>query len=213
MTGCADSEELRKRLLHEAGVAVLADIHFGRRVPGDGQHIRFSYAASPEAIRNGVERLDVVHPHEHAMTDAARDNVLRRVRARARRARRSAIRAAAAAQAYIAAHASGPASRAARRPGCAISCSARPTWTAPSSASRTRTRSLRPSRATSTRWRCLPALAAQKSRRGVCWPEFADARLARAPASKSSRDRRPATIASASRVRFARSPRPARWSC
>jgi aspartate/methionine/tyrosine aminotransferase len=58
MTGCADSEEFRKRLLHEAGVAVLADIHFGRRVPGDGQHIRFSYAASPEAIRNGVARVD-----------------------------------------------------------------------------------------------------------------------------------------------------------
>lgn len=57
-TGCADSEVLRKRLLMEAGVAVLADIHFGRRVPGDGQHIRFSYAASPEAIREGIARLD-----------------------------------------------------------------------------------------------------------------------------------------------------------
>jgi aspartate aminotransferase len=57
LTGCADSEDLRKRLLNEAGVAVLADIHFGRRVPGDGQHIRFSYAASPDAIRAGVERI------------------------------------------------------------------------------------------------------------------------------------------------------------
>ncbi|MEP6997439.1 MAG: pyridoxal phosphate-dependent aminotransferase [Betaproteobacteria bacterium] len=57
LTGCADSEEFRKRLLNEAGVAVLADIHFGRRVPGDGQHVRFSYAASPEAIRAGVERI------------------------------------------------------------------------------------------------------------------------------------------------------------
>jgi len=28
MTGVADSEEFRKRLLNEAGVAVLADIHF-----------------------------------------------------------------------------------------------------------------------------------------------------------------------------------------
>ncbi len=56
--GCADSEELRKRLLHEAGVAVLADIHFGRRVPGDGQHIRFSYAASPAMICDGVQRID-----------------------------------------------------------------------------------------------------------------------------------------------------------
>src|SRR5215831_16742550 len=58
ITGCADSEAFRKRLLDEAGVAVLADIHFGRRVPGEGQHIRFSYAASPEAIREGVSRLD-----------------------------------------------------------------------------------------------------------------------------------------------------------
>jgi len=56
-TGCADSEAFRKRLLHEAGIAVLADIHFGRRVPGDGQHIRFSYAASNEAIENGISRL------------------------------------------------------------------------------------------------------------------------------------------------------------
>ena len=57
MTGCADSEVFRKRLLHEAGIAVLADIHFGRRVPGDGQHIRFSYAASNDAIERGTERL------------------------------------------------------------------------------------------------------------------------------------------------------------
>jgi aspartate/methionine/tyrosine aminotransferase len=58
LTGCADSEAFRKRLLHEAGIAVLADIHFGRRVPGDGQHIRFSYAASTQAIENGIDRLD-----------------------------------------------------------------------------------------------------------------------------------------------------------
>jgi aspartate/methionine/tyrosine aminotransferase len=58
ITGCADSEAFRKRLLDEVGVAVLADVHFGRRVPGEGQHIRFSYAASPEAIREGVGRLD-----------------------------------------------------------------------------------------------------------------------------------------------------------
>jgi aspartate aminotransferase len=57
-THCADSEQLRKRLLYEAGVAVLADIHFGRRVPGDGQHIRFSYAASQETIEEGVARID-----------------------------------------------------------------------------------------------------------------------------------------------------------
>ena len=56
--GVADSEAFRKRLLHEAGIAVLADIHFGRRVPGDGQHIRFSYAASNAAIESGIARLD-----------------------------------------------------------------------------------------------------------------------------------------------------------
>ncbi|MGZ9032171.1 MAG: pyridoxal phosphate-dependent aminotransferase [Burkholderiaceae bacterium] len=56
--GARDSEELRKRLLHEAGVAVLADIHFGPRVEGDGQHIRFSYAASEAAIAEGIRRID-----------------------------------------------------------------------------------------------------------------------------------------------------------
>ena len=57
LTGCADSEEFRKRLLHEAGVAVLADIHFGSRVPDEGQHIRFSYAASTDAIKSGIARM------------------------------------------------------------------------------------------------------------------------------------------------------------
>jgi aspartate aminotransferase len=58
LVGAGDSEDLRKRLLHDAGVAVLADIHFGPRVEGDGQHIRFSYAASEEAIEQGVGRID-----------------------------------------------------------------------------------------------------------------------------------------------------------
>jgi aspartate/methionine/tyrosine aminotransferase len=57
MIGAKDSEEFRKRLLNEAGVAVLADIHFGARVAGDGQHVRFSYAASREAIEKGVARM------------------------------------------------------------------------------------------------------------------------------------------------------------
>jgi aspartate/methionine/tyrosine aminotransferase len=57
MIGAKDSEELRRRLLHEAGVAVLADIHFGARVPGEGQHLRFSYAASRQAIEQGVARM------------------------------------------------------------------------------------------------------------------------------------------------------------
>jgi aspartate aminotransferase len=57
LIGAKDSEEFRRRLLNEAGVAVLADIHFGPRVDGDGQHIRFSYAASDEAIRAGLQRM------------------------------------------------------------------------------------------------------------------------------------------------------------
>jgi aspartate aminotransferase len=55
--GASSSEELRKRLLHDAGVAVLADIHFGTPVPGEGQHIRFSYASSFEAIDAGLDRI------------------------------------------------------------------------------------------------------------------------------------------------------------
>jgi aspartate aminotransferase len=62
--GARDSEELRRRLLHEAGVAVLADIHFGARVEGEGQHIRFSYAASEAAIEAGVARIaDFIQRH------------------------------------------------------------------------------------------------------------------------------------------------------
>jgi aspartate/methionine/tyrosine aminotransferase len=58
LIGARDSEELRRRLLLEAGVAVLADIHFGPRVEGEGQHIRFSYATSETAIEQGVDRID-----------------------------------------------------------------------------------------------------------------------------------------------------------
>ncbi len=57
MVGAADSEELRKRLLHEAGVAVLADTHFGKPVEGDGEHLRFSYASSFDAIDEGITRI------------------------------------------------------------------------------------------------------------------------------------------------------------
>lgn len=58
LTGCADSEQFRQQLLNDAGVAVLADIHFGPRAEGEGQHIRLSYAASDEALREGVRRID-----------------------------------------------------------------------------------------------------------------------------------------------------------
>jgi aspartate/methionine/tyrosine aminotransferase len=56
--GARDSEELRQRLLHEAGVAVLSDVHFGARIDGEGQHIRLSYAASESMIEAGVARID-----------------------------------------------------------------------------------------------------------------------------------------------------------
>jgi aspartate/methionine/tyrosine aminotransferase len=55
--GARDSEHLRERLLHEAGVAVLADVHFGPRIEGEGQHLRFSYATSEAAIEAGVARV------------------------------------------------------------------------------------------------------------------------------------------------------------
>ena len=58
LVGAANSEELRKRLLLEAGVAVLADGHFGAPVEGDGEHLRFSYASSFEAIDEGLQRID-----------------------------------------------------------------------------------------------------------------------------------------------------------
>jgi aspartate/methionine/tyrosine aminotransferase len=50
---------------------VLADIHFGPRVPGEGQHIRFSYAASNEAIRKGIERMAQFVRHNTRRTAAA----------------------------------------------------------------------------------------------------------------------------------------------
>ena len=55
--GASGSEELRTRLLSEAGVAVLADAHFGGRVEGEGEHLRFSYASSFEDIDRGLERI------------------------------------------------------------------------------------------------------------------------------------------------------------
>ena len=57
MIGAANSEEFRKRLLYEAGVALLADIHFGKQVEGEGEHVRFSYASSLEAIDQGLSRV------------------------------------------------------------------------------------------------------------------------------------------------------------
>jgi aspartate aminotransferase len=58
LVGAKDSEEFRKRLLYEAGVAVLSDIHFGHRNKGEGEHIRFSYATSEENIKEGLSRIE-----------------------------------------------------------------------------------------------------------------------------------------------------------
>jgi len=57
LVGVSDSEEFRKRILDEVGVAVLSDIHFGHRNIGEGEHIRFSYATSEENIREGLARI------------------------------------------------------------------------------------------------------------------------------------------------------------
>ncbi len=55
--GLKNSEELRGLLLKN-GVAVLSDVHFGKRNPGDTeQHLRFSYVASKENIVEGMRRM------------------------------------------------------------------------------------------------------------------------------------------------------------
>ena len=55
---CArNAEEFRRMLLEDAGVAVLSDIHFGSKVEGEGEHIRFSYATSSDNIKNGLKRM------------------------------------------------------------------------------------------------------------------------------------------------------------
>ncbi|MCW4020430.1 MAG: pyridoxal phosphate-dependent aminotransferase [Candidatus Bathyarchaeota archaeon] len=57
LVGAEDSEEFRKRLLYDAGAAVLSDIHFGHKNEGEGEHIRFSYATSEENIKEGLKRI------------------------------------------------------------------------------------------------------------------------------------------------------------
>jgi aspartate/methionine/tyrosine aminotransferase len=57
MTGCTSAEQLRKRWLHEAEVAVLADSQFGKPLASEGHHVRFSYATAEPRIYEGLERL------------------------------------------------------------------------------------------------------------------------------------------------------------
>jgi aspartate/methionine/tyrosine aminotransferase len=58
LVGVKDSEELRKSLLNYARIAVLSDIHFGKRNEGEGQHIRFSYATAEDNIKKGLRRIE-----------------------------------------------------------------------------------------------------------------------------------------------------------
>jgi aspartate/methionine/tyrosine aminotransferase len=60
-----DAETFRQLLLHQAGVAVLADRHFGPKIPGEGEHLRLSYATSEANIREGLRRIKTLvtsHP-------------------------------------------------------------------------------------------------------------------------------------------------------
>jgi hypothetical protein len=53
---CRDAQR-SDRLKPEGAYQVLANIHFGARVPGEGGHNRVSYAASNQAIEEGVARM------------------------------------------------------------------------------------------------------------------------------------------------------------
>lgn len=65
--GLPHSRALQEYLLFEAGVAVLGRQCFGRRAEGEEQeYVRFSYAASTEAIQEGLRRI------EEVITDADR---------------------------------------------------------------------------------------------------------------------------------------------
>ncbi len=57
MVEVKNAEALRVRWLHEAGVAVLADVQFGQPLAEEGDHIRFSYAAKDDVILAGIKRL------------------------------------------------------------------------------------------------------------------------------------------------------------
>lgn len=57
--GLPDSKALQDYLLFEAGVAVLGRQCFGRRADDEDQeYVRFSYAASNEAIEEGLRRIE-----------------------------------------------------------------------------------------------------------------------------------------------------------
>ena len=65
--GLPDSNALQDYLLYEGGVAALGRHCFGRRADDEDQeYLRFSYAASSEVIRKGLERV------AEAVADTAR---------------------------------------------------------------------------------------------------------------------------------------------
>lgn len=56
--GLADADELRKKLLYEAGVSVLSDKHFTPEgVNYEGQHLRFAFTVSIDKIEKGLKRI------------------------------------------------------------------------------------------------------------------------------------------------------------
>lgn len=58
--GLKTAEDLRKKIL-DNGVAVLADIHFGKKLKSEkNQYIRLSYATSKENIKKGVDIIKSV---------------------------------------------------------------------------------------------------------------------------------------------------------
>ncbi len=57
LAGVEDSRELADELLHKAGVAVLADAHFGTPLSATGEHLRFSYACPIDQIDSGLNRI------------------------------------------------------------------------------------------------------------------------------------------------------------
>jgi len=57
MLSLKSSEELRKKLLNEARVAVLSDIHFGTKIDQKNQYLRFSFASSVEDLKEGAKRI------------------------------------------------------------------------------------------------------------------------------------------------------------
>jgi len=65
--GLADSKALQNYLLYDAGVAALGRHCFGRRAENEkDEYLRFSYAASSQAIKDGLQRI------RQAVADPAR---------------------------------------------------------------------------------------------------------------------------------------------